>query len=447
MSDIKDKSYFLKIQGERIYYSEKHWINVSATNIPSETTFSERRFVLIEIKIKAFDKNTNTIRAKIIDYNSKNEKLFSNQKPKGLLRRIEFESIEYKPLEDYMTSYKQNEFDDYEISMPNEQKTNFHTPLKLKKIPLKRIEVIKSKQVEFDTKETNFHTPLKVKKIPLKRVEVIKTKEVEFDIKETIFFDGGIKIIFNNLIWMGFSQPQEIKIYNKNIKETYSNLIPFIIKVLNKKKFKVFCEVKYIDNDFAEVVSAKSPDIDTINEKIIEEIKVRTLKYRLKKIKNEKSSHSKKIQIIENLLPEDPSFLAKYFKEIESKNHSNEIYYLASKTTENFSIRFMYTPVLSYLFLLRSKFQIFFVLETIDLNFATYIWSYKSSELLNPMSTEMINQSLGDLENELIKLIDYGRQKYKSNLSPTHFISIEHFNSDNGFNVWKGEIEKLLSIK
>ena len=426
---VKNKPLVLKIQDDKVYYSDKHYLPLEETNFPPQSEFKSNKILFWETKITEYDSETKTVYLDILSYDYPYENEFSIYKSNGTLKRIVFNEILLRPLEKHLGSYMPSEYSDYKnLSAPESIESQ-------KEIREKELELQKKTEGEFNT-------------IDLSRYRTFELNEARdlnlyLDITDIEFLDGLIRLK-KRMDFYGLGNNLVLEYSNINIKESYSSLLPFIFKILKKNEVEIKLRVKYKNGEIDEILSMKSPDLDLINEKIIHESKITAIKYRFKAHKKENNLYDKGILQIKDLLPEDPELAEDYFLNNELKNHGEELYYLSQLTSEDFSIRFTFSPEFSYIFLIEKERRIHLILETVNINFSTYIWCYNKHELRHLSPYNLFDQVYETTKSELIKLKEIRRQKYKRNNNSNNFVAIEHSNKEGGVLIWKEELEKVI---
>jgi len=236
----------------------------------------------------------------------------------------------------------------------------------------------------------------------------------------------------------GVDQPLEFEIENEHIRPEFEVLKAYFSKILRKKAVTIDLEVELQGGNLISQL-AISPDLDKINEEIIEIARFRFVSWTF--FGNAKKlPPGMNLMDIDQLQSQDEGMhflyesgekllddLLKYKDVI----HYRQLRYLAEKHQSNIlKIRFVLNPF-SFVFLLSGEEQYHLVLETLDTKEATYIWHVEKNkqELRNQL--KRIDQQLSLIRNE-------GRQAFLES-QPMNFNRILHDYSDEqkGFVLWK----------
>ena len=428
MSKKNKNLLILKIQNDNVFYNEKYYIPLKETNFPRNSEFKSNKVLFWKTKITNYDSSTKTVYLNIINYNYNNVNEFSIRKSNGTLKKIVFNNIQFRPLEEHLGSYMPSEYSDYRNlnvseSLDSQKETREESP-------------DSQKEIEGESNK------LDLSRFPSFNQDKVQPYNLTVDISDIEFLNGLIRLKKERLDYYRLGKIEVLEYPNINIKETYSSLLPFISKVLKKNEIEFKLGVKFKNDGIENILSIESPDLELINDKIIHESKITAIKYRFKAHK--KNSFPKEIFEIKDLLPEDPELAIQYFINQEFKNHGNELNYLSKIASQLFSIRYTFSPDLSYIFLVEKDTRIYFILETVNTNFATYIWNFNKADFTQISNENIYDLSYNSAKLELIKLKEIGRQKYKRDTESKNFEVIEHKNTDSDIQFWKEELENIL---
>ncbi len=100
-------------------------------------------------------------------------------------------------------------------------------------------------------------------------------------------------------------------------------------------------------------------------------------------------------------------------------------------------IRFVLNPF-SFLFMLEGEQNYFIILETLDIEEATYIWH-------TPKNKDTPAEEANRIVHQLNIIIEKGRQTFLENTPENFTIIIHDYSANNkGFTLWKSAIEGLI---
>jgi hypothetical protein len=230
----------------------------------------------------------------------------------------------------------------------------------------------------------------------------------------------------------------EFSIDNDTIRPEFSILKPYFSRQLGVKNIEADIYAEYKDGSLI-AQNATSSDIDRINSEIIDSVKFHFLNREIiggKKRNNPNIVDLNSLQNDNNQLFNSEEELINEILKDESVKHYRQIKFLLKHHLSHIlKIRFVLSPF-SFVFLLQGEEKYHIVVETLDTEEATYIWSFEKSRLKENLN--IINKDLNIIRNK-------GRQFFIEN-QPENFNRIFHDYSDvkKGFIVWKGQLEERL---
>jgi len=241
------------------------------------------------------------------------------------------------------------------------------------------------------------------------------------------------------------NQELEFEIENEHIRPEFEVLKAYFSKILKKKNVTIDLQAELQGGNLISQL-ATSPDLDKINEEIIEVARFRFVS-RTFFCKGKKQSPEMNLMDIDQLQSQGDGMNSLY--ESGEKllddllNHKNVLHYrqlrhLAEKHQSNIlKIRFVLNPF-SFVFLLSGDEQYHLVLETLDTREATYIWHVEKNRQELRVQLRRIDQQLSLIRNE-------GRQAFLES-QPMNFSRILHDYADEqkGFVLWKDLLQERL---
>lgn len=401
---MNKREILLKINNDRIWFNDTDFIGIGFTDIPYEhISFSARREIYWKVEMNNFDGKTNTLKVNIQDYSYNDLPAFLSQRPKKEIKYLKFEKFNWTFLKPLLSRYQKIKFSNQLIN-DNDDKIVF----KSKKIK-------ETGTIQIDKKEINSNYLNKVVENTAIREPIISNFEEEFtvDFNDSTFMLGYVQ--FTKHI-KRLNKSIDFRIPNDNILQEFNNIKYWFSKKLKIKKFTVKVYFTLVNGDFSEY-TAKSTQIDKIDQNLIEGVKVhRTL---------EIAKSIKPLDIDNSLFTSDDLYSldnandleGNVFKQtekdildilIEKSNVRNkkELTYLSgSKQSLNYRIRFTNHPNFGFIFLAEGEMNNHFIWELLN-SHATYVWT--------------IEKDIGNVELQYKKIefivntiMNCGRDKYK----------------------------------
>lgn len=400
----------LIFDGQRVYIdSTEYSISINCLELPIEIeNFKEG--VIWKIRILSYDEDSAILMTEIIDYKSKIVAITTKQASLNFLivDKIKFRSIDT---------------------------ANLLIATELKKIPLFTKAPINS---------TNQINSNGIEKVIASPSESTFSKTMKVPFSKIQFLYGGVSFI---LPVEAFNQHITFTIDNPDIRPEFEVIKEYFIKALKKKLITVDLKIFYNDNGIISV-SAKSEDINKINNSIIDSIRVGFVKREIlsSRFLSENSSilntmedllaHKKSIT---NLLLKDEEHLIDGILIIKNSRHYNQLKYLCSQHLSTvLKIRFVLAPF-SFLFLLAGEKMYHLIWETLDSEEATYVWHFEKT-------MDALRNGLKQIETILNEIKATSKQDYRKKEND-NFSRIIHDYGDakNGFIIWKGMLEEKLN--
>lgn len=281
--------------------------------------------------------------------------------------------------------------------------------------------------------------------------EIIELKQ-KYKIKKLVFMKGFVAL---KILVAEIGQYVEVKLENEIIRPELNSIISYFNRIFNSQEITVFLKLAITKSYYNEIISckilsARSPEIDRLNEKLIENIKTENFFNAIIKPKF-RSQQKNKILTIEELtkdvkkkfpIPESynsNTFLMDILKRKKSK-HFYQLDYLSKiHQHEIFNLRFSLKPF-AFLFLVKGDACFHYVLETVDQKLATYIWHVKGDR-------NVLKEKFKEIE-KLISLFESSNRLHYKSTNPKDFTFINHdYSSESdGFVSWKTALEKVIKI-
>ena len=297
--------------------------------------------------------------------------------------------------------------------------------------------VILTKQVV--TQQT---IPAKVKATEKPPIEsaVLRTMKVPFSKINFQYGSVSFPLFIEEL-----NQELIFEIENVDIRPEFGAIQEYFSKTLKKKLITTDIAVRVSNNTIISA-TAKSDDINCINNTLIESVRFEFVKREFFKPKDGSFIHNTNTfdsllgqyhSSAKDLFVSEQGFLNDILN-VKKCKHYLHLKYLSSKhETAILKLRFVLQPF-SFLFLLSGDKKYHIIWETLDSEEATYIWHTEKSR-------EALRVTLNQIEEIITGIKKSGRQDYLKQEHP-NFSRIWHDYSDpqKGFTTWKCSLEERL---
>ncbi len=420
----------IKIWQDKVYYTRENFIPLSETNFPESAGFSYLNEIIWEVELVEFDKAGKVLKINITDYYPENTLPFSVQRSKDEIKSIQFKHLDLDRLRPFLNRYSPLDFDEFADEKALKGQT-------IPRQPKSAIPVNPGND-SLDPGET--------RSIHFRESFKYYFKDAHFNLG---FVEVRKKFYFLN-------QPMVFQIYNSEILPEFDYIKSFFPKVFNgKKKFTVEVWIE-MENDKILKAKATSPEIDRINESLIDSIKqLRTLSLASRLAPDiDKSlftpdeifSQAEEDGIDGNVFKQDGQDILKTFLSEKEIRNKKQLEYIAGyKQSPGQKIRFTLRPLFGFLFFVEGETMNHFCWELLN-SHATYLWSFDK--------TEQLENQLLRVESSINLIRDMGRQKYKDayrqNLLDTdaHLTVINHRYANSplkdSFTYWKHRFKECL---
>jgi len=279
-----------------------------------------------------------------------------------------------------------------------------------------------------------------------KQKKIIINETFYVPLKNVRFKFGGISFDkkFNE-----YNSTIEITIVNFDIREEFDAVKNYFANILKTKRISVTVYIE-IENNELTLIEAKSPEIEKINNQLIDSVRFEFVRITTKKKIN--------LEINKSLFTMDEyfeTFADEKFKsntfhtnekqlfedilKISNTKHYKHLRYLSSKHShEIMKLRFVHKPF-SFIFLIQGDKKYHIIWETLDTKEATYIWHI-------PKDLNLLKITLKKVEDIINSIKIQGKNSY-INFTEDQFTRVYHDYSElvDGFVKWKGELESRLT--
>ncbi len=274
-------------------------------------------------------------------------------------------------------------------------------------------------------------------------VQASKTIVIEKEIMVPIEnLDFGFGIISFKWYSVEVKSDLTFEMEHLDIRPEFGVLKSYFSKALGIKKFRVNI---YAEFEEAKMIAqlATSTDLERINNEIIEGVRFNFVK---KNILNKIPAKEENILTIDQLQGDGGSRLYSSGEELlnellhnEDFKHFRQLQYLAEQHERQIlKIRFVLSPF-SFVFLIAGKENYHLILETLDTEEATYIWSVSKNHTL-------VKDKLREIDKQFEIIRNKGRQVFLET-NPENFSKVMHDYSDGrkGFILWKNVLEERMT--
>lgn len=418
---MTDKKIILIADG-KLHLSRSFSMDLSEI-FPADLKFSNR-VIFWEVKGKYKE---GTILLHVVDYNPSDYTNFGRQKVSKPITRIKFENLNWNELQHFLWSWNnttqkhiENHFDS-----------------------IKSRSEIKHYDVSSSDKTTNYVPDfiLVEKREPIQRT-VYENFEILY--KDATIKNGAI-VFEKKLSW--YYSPICFEIVNSFLKEEFDSIKYYFGKAINRsKRFSVQATLVLIDG-IVENASASSPEIEQINDELIDLIK----KHRIQKVINIQRKNEKSLleadELFESLDGKNKNLLNQTSEEVINEvitwdgiRNGKQLQYLSGlKQSKDKKILFSLKPHFGFMFTINGLNKNYYCWELLD-SHATYVWTI-DEEITAGRIEEIINHVQEGGRNNY-------KQQYKAGLidQDIKFNVLIHSTKteDDPFTEWKLQLENII---
>lgn len=240
-----------------------------------------------------------------------------------------------------------------------------------------------------------------------------------------------------------------ITIINFDIREEFDAVKEYFANALGKAEVHIKVQIEAVDG-VVRKIEAHSPDIEGINQNLIETVRFQYIKDAVKrKVKIETERNVLQMDELLNALSGNKATLAAFYKDekgladdlvqIADAKHYYHLRYLSTKHAHHvMRLRFVLKPF-SFIFLLEGATHYHVIWETLDTEEATYVWPVEK----DPVKLKLTLQKIEDII-QLVKV--QGKTAYISSEAQAYRRVFHHYKEEiKGFVKWKGELESGLT--
>lgn len=434
----------IKISKNRFFYTPDDYLELSASNFPVGTIFSERADIFWVVDLVHFDKNKKILEVKVLDYFPDNTLSFEAQSLKSGLNKIEFKDLEASILYSLLSAYSPMDFT--HLIKKGSDEASYQSPFLKPK---------KEDTDDFDLEMREFIQPLNESSEAVKTEKTfVHYQKIKHYFKEAEFKLGYVEI---KKRFPFLSDRLTLKIYNSNILPEYNYIKSFFPRAFkNKKKFSIEVKLEILGNKLLHY-TATSKEINAINDKLIGIVKqLRTLQMLKTTVPpeidqslftaDEVFENTKDEGLDHNVFKDNEADILNQLLESKDIRNKKQLQYLAGlKQSSLQKIRITLSPIFGFLFFIEGEKMYHYCWELLN-SHATYLWSFDKMED-SKVSLMRVQESINIIR-------DMGRKKYKQayrehNIGDDLLFSIinhKHANSafKDGFVHWKHRFKECL---
>jgi hypothetical protein len=429
------RTIILKLEDDYIYFNNSTSIGWEYTDFPKRhCRLDGTRLIYVEAEQLHYNKDTRTLKIRIVNYTSTDIKHFEEQKPKYPIEWLEIDKMDWLKFKPLLRSYNADliryyfyNADELFTGKDSMEETKFRLRTDIQSLRQGRPN--QYFQQEREAVVENIQTVVKVK------------------FEDATFYNGkiGFKIKLKE-----YHITKDFFIENQFLKEEFEYIKAWIIKKIGKW-FLASIKIKLVDGKIEEA-SAGSDEIDQINTDLIESIRILKVTEFLKKPAKEKLlySHDDVLSVVNerdgevNILSASASDILEIMIKQGVVRNVRQLGFLSrDKQSLNDKLRFTAKPHFGFVFKVEGIAKQFYIWELLNTH-ATYVWEKDIEELA---SNEFI-------ENEISLIKANGREEYRryyKNLisKDFQFHLIEHEGADlseeERFVKWKDKVEAIIA--
>jgi hypothetical protein len=434
------KTIILRLDNSSIYVNGSLRLSYAQSNLPKQCfQFGTECLIYLEAEQVSFNKETGSLKIKVVDYSPSNYAEFNQQPPKYQIKRLEFEKMDWQKFVGMVSSYRIN----------TELKNSFYNIYQTysSASETEDAELVKQR-IRWDIEQLRNKAPNLFFQGPGPFFEEHFQTVVKVKFEEATFGEG--QITFKAKI-KDFNVIREFAIENRNLKSEFENIKAWFVKKLGKF-FIVTVNLKLIDRQIIEA-TAFSDEISAINEELIEGIKTQRVLMLVKTVRKKDDSksvfnHDEVFGILDegegsNVFDSSANNIIQILVTSGIAKNIRQLEYLSKdKHSLDEKLRFTLKPHFGFLFKVETPTRQFFIWELLN-SHATYLWEKETNDA---------NFYLF-VEKEISFIKANGREEYRryyKNLSDKtfKFNIIEHDGADlteeERFQVWKNKLEASM---
>ena len=416
----------LRPTNERLYLTDELALPWSATNL-GEGNFllRMREPVFWEVEMTSYDRASGTLSVRIVDYTAAADRYQPTRPARSAVRAVEFATLDRERFCAQLTYYRAAE-------LPLSSSEISSTVADGRSVP----EVLEANTLPEppDSPDTKDALP--------------RSYSLTFSvpITELTIGDGYAEGYYRD--WVGAIR---YRIPNPYLRKEFHPIRGFFARQLRRKTVDVTAQLTFDAAGEPEILTARSPQLYRIDDRLLEVLRARTLQDLLRRPEETDRRLFTPEELLANYASDDPARVllpppgAELLEEIlrtQDVRNAAQLAHLASRQEPGQKLRFVLSPRFGFLFFVRGEGGMHhFLLELLD-SHATYIWSF-------PRAEGTLADHLERVTAEVQHLHAVGRSSYRrSHTFPYPFWTVRHeaVGSEfvDGFPRWKARVEEGL---
>lgn len=415
------KHIILRVDNQGVRWNQEDGLPWSATNLPAGAfRFQEYDPVCWEVRLLRYEARRGLLYAEITDYEVPPASFDPRRQPSRPVRGIHFAPLMAEAFKAQLTYYRPGELAAFWAAAPPPES------------------VVLPAAPAAPT-------------APTAKAPAAHPVAFSFDFLALTIENGGVS---GQVVLPGVAEPLPFRIDNDSLLAEFEVIKPFFVRALRRQRIDVKATLVFADADPPRIVRAHSPEIDRIDDKMLQVFRARCLRELFRP-----EAHPGADQTLftpdtffadtevetpaKALLPTEGGELLREILQLRSVRNARQLRFLAETLHQpGEPLRYVLQPTFGFVFLARGEDGHHFILELLD-SHATYIWSI-------PRYWKSLPEQYRAVEQEIQAIAALGRRAYRRSLRFEHeFWSIAHRHASSelidGFPRWKSHLlEGLL---
>ena len=407
----------LRPTNERLYLTDELALPWAATNLGAGNfRFRTREPVYWEVEMTGYDRTSGTLAVRIVDYAARADQYQPARPARFAVRAVTFATLDREQFCDQLTYYRAGELPLSRPGPPREVVSEVPNP---DGPPASSV----GERSGSRSYALNFPVPL----------------------TELTIGDGYAEGYYRE--WIGAIR---YRIPNPHLRKEFHPIRAYFARSLRRKTVEVTAQLTFDAAGEPEILTARSPQLSRIDDRLLEVLRARTLQDLLRRPEETDRRLFTPEELLSNyptgdpvrvLLPPPGAELLEEILRRQDVRNAAQLAHLASRQEAGQKLRFVLTPRFGFVFFVRGEAMHHFLLELLD-SHATYVWSL-------PREVGTLADHLERVTAEVQHLNAVGRSTYRrSHTFPYPFWTVRHDSIGSefvdGFPRWKARVEEGL---